>query len=80
MSSWDSLTKEQLENLPTKRLMNVYDLARKRAWYVPTYSCGSPSCNDYADEEYLQEKEQQEEYRLLVKSILDTREHIEDKK
>jgi len=64
-----NLTREQLEKLNTPRLLNVLKRARKSNDCMRyAYQCG--------EIEYSEAK-QYDDYFELVKSIADTREHIE---
>ena len=82
MSSWQTLTNEQLENLPTHRLLQVYQKQRKyTADALP--HCGCPTnCYGWNDatEAEKDEYDKRKERRIYIKSLLDTREHIGDNK
>ncbi len=68
MSTWQELTNEQLEALPTNRLYTVYKLYRSLAYYLwyRHDTCGSN--NNYKE---IGDKQD------FIKNILDTRGHIE---
>ena len=64
-------TKQELEQLSTKRLLDIYRLERQHTY---GYYC------DWYDEDFEEDiDEKQEKYCDLLKSILDTREHVVDK-
>lgn len=62
--SWQNLTQEQLEALPTPRLLNIYKLARNGTW-CKCYCGGSCDC------------EEQRAPSQRIKAILDRREHVD---
>ena len=67
----ERLTKEQLLKLPTPRLLRYY----KKNWRAVL-----ATAKDYPDEELYPWEVHAEarEYAQMIKSILDTREHVND--
>lgn len=79
-------TKEELENLSTKRLLAYYKSERKRMIQYESsqtcYCCGSASWHLYNDEATKNAEKKYNEWKAYletIKSVLNTREHVINK-
>ena len=76
---YNKLTNQQLNNLNTKRLLNVYRLARRMLWSLGGWDQWAWPLSEQMEgnPELRKEVEENKTYIDEIKKILDTREHIE---
>lgn len=84
------LEQEKIEKLPTKRILALYKKVRPKILaYIDSHyceCCGMPTCDftkglSESEKKIIKEKWQKEiddanNYLTMIKSILDTREHV----